>query len=174
MASKISVLHVRHLKILKSVVNNQTKTPACISFNRPSPPSTFKLQSISDASMATADEAARGGFLIFRRCGDIVHPIYWIARKLKRVARSSSTAELLSASDDTNELAYYQTLLAEIMYHHPAESDFDSRSLYDLTTTVPPSTSHLSRSTKWTWNQLDSCFCHQESGKLHGFLVTIT
>lgn len=136
MASKISALHVRHLKTLRTLVNNQTKTPACVAYHHPSKASPFTLQSVSDASMATADESARGGFLIFRRCGDVTHPIYWSARKLKRVARSSSTAELLAASDATNALAYYQILLAEVLYHHQAESDFDSRSLYDLTTTV--------------------------------------
>lgn len=52
------------------------------------------------------------------------------------MARSSSTAELLAASDATNALSYYQTLLSELLYHHIEESDFDSRSLYDLSTTV--------------------------------------
>lgn len=61
------------------------------------------------------------------------------------MARSSSTAELLSASDATNALAYYQTLLSELLYHHDAESDFDSRALYDLSTTVHEPTEPLNK-----------------------------
>lgn len=136
MASKVSSLHTRHLKTLKSIVNSQTKTPPQITYNPAPDGAAFSLQALSDASMSTAIEAARGGFIIFRRCGDTVHPIYWSARKLRRVARSSSTAELLAASDATNALAYLQCLLNEVHYHHAAETTVDSRALYDLSTTV--------------------------------------
>lgn len=136
LASKVPNLSVRHMKTLRTIVNMHTKNPQTVMFLHSTANQGFCLQAMSDASMNTSTEAARGGFVIFRRAGDIIHPICWSARKLRRVARSSSTAELLAASDAANMLAYIQILLGELLYHHPAEITFDSRSLFDLATTV--------------------------------------
>lgn len=56
----------------------------------------------------------------------------WSARKLKLVARSSSTTKLLSASDAVSALSYLQHLLDEVLYHRDADATFESRVLYDL------------------------------------------
>lgn len=57
------------------------------------------LNVISDAAMAPAnEEKGRSGYLIFRRQGDVTHAIHWRFRKLRRVARSSTTAEILSTA----------------------------------------------------------------------------
>lgn len=136
LASKVPALQFRHMKTLKTAVNQHTKSQQKVTFLAVPDGSTFGLQGISDASMATTSEAARGGLMILRRAGDVVHPISWSARKLKRVARSSSTAELLAASDVVNVLAYIQLLLGELLYHHQAEMTFDSRALFNLSTSV--------------------------------------
>lgn len=111
LATKVSALCIRHLKTLKTVVHVNTKVPQKVFFRRTPPNTTFTLHALSDASMSTSTDAARSSFLFFRRNGDVVHPICWNARKLRRVALSSSTAELLAASDATNMLAYLQSLL---------------------------------------------------------------
>lgn len=145
LASKISALHTRHLKTLKTVVNVQLKNTSPITFQPSGHGGPFSLQALSDASMATSTDAARGGFIIFRRSGDVVHLLFWSARKLKRVARPSSTAELLAAPDATNTLAYLQHLLEELLYHHEANATFDSRALFDLSTTVHEPTEPLNK-----------------------------
>lgn len=136
MARKVSALRIRHLKRLETIVNNHLKSPQTVVFNHSTTSSRFSLHAISDASMGTSNDAARGGFVIFRRNVDTVHPICWNAHKLRRVSRSSSTAELLAASYNANMPAYIQSLLKELLYRHPVELTVDSRALFDLSTTV--------------------------------------
>lgn len=40
-----------------------------------------------------------GAYLVYRSSGNTIQPIYWCARKLKRVESNNGTAELLAASD---------------------------------------------------------------------------
>lgn len=145
MANKVPSLCVRHLKTLKTKVNAHLKIPSTVIFRHPQSNQDFTLHAVSDAAISTASESARRGFIIFRRSGDVTHPIMWSARKLKRVARSSITAELLSASDAVSALAYIQHLLDEVLYHHDADATFDSRALYDLGTTVHEPTEPLNK-----------------------------
>lgn len=69
-----------------------------------------------------------------RRNGDICHPLHWCMRKLRRVARSRSTAELSAASDASSSLINFQHLLLEITYRHNASMIMDSRALVNLAT----------------------------------------
>lgn len=67
---------------------------------RKKPSKPFVLVIISDgASAAAHDVKGRGGFIILRRLGNIVHPIQWSARRLRHVSRSSDTDEILDAAD---------------------------------------------------------------------------
>lgn len=86
------------------------------------------MEASSDVEMSTLSEG--GGcleFVIVRRLGDLVHPIHWSARNLRRVARSISTAELLAVSDASNSLVYLKELLSEISYRPDATLFVDSR-----------------------------------------------
>jgi len=86
--------------------------------------------------MGSKKEAvARSGYIIFRRCNDIVHPIYWNSRRLRRVARSSATAEILSAADATDRALYLARLCKEICYAHSVSQVTDSRGLFELVAT---------------------------------------
>lgn len=50
----------------------------------------FFFEFYSDSAIETKkDSAARGGFIIFHRSVEIVHPISQLSRKIRRVARSS-------------------------------------------------------------------------------------
>lgn len=56
----------------------------------------FHIDVYSDGAVGTKkDDAARGGVISFRRNGDIVHPLFWLSCRLRRVARSCATAEIL-------------------------------------------------------------------------------
>lgn len=76
------------------------------------------------------------GLIIFRRFGNIVHPIQWCARKLRRVACSSSTAEVLAAAKSMSDGLYIQTLISELNLDPRAELTIDSTSLLALSTSI--------------------------------------
>lgn len=136
MASKVGNLQTHHLKDLKALVKFDKKNVPTLTFVSPNT-GTFSLEATSDAAMSKASEGGgRGAFVIVRRSGDVIHPIYWSARKLRRMARSSSTAELLAASDAANALVYLKELLSEITYRPDAALLVDSRSLMNLATSV--------------------------------------
>lgn len=133
MATKTSKLMAHHLKYLIALVKVNKKHTPTLLFNTVKKPGDFSLEVYSDAAMSNKnDNDGRFGFIIFRRHGDFVHPIYWNARKLRRVARSSITAEILAAADDVCMILYLQKLLSEITYHHCAELVVDSRSTFKL------------------------------------------
>lgn len=87
--------------------------------------------------MSKATECgARGAFLITRCHSDITHPIYCSARKLRRVAWSSSTAELLAASDAESALTYLRVLILELTYNHECTMIVESWALLHLSTPI--------------------------------------
>ena len=146
MASKVNRLESHHLKDLRALLKWDKRTTPTICYNTPSQSGTFILEAISDASMSSiSEEGGRGAYLIYRRCNDIVHPLFWNARKLRRVARSSSTAELLAASDAASTLVYLQELIAEINYRPHAEMLVDSRALLNLATSIKEPTERANK-----------------------------
>lgn len=138
MATKVNELQTHHLKDLCALLRfDKKQTPTLRFASPPEKGQQFSLEAISDASMAKASEGgARGAYVIMRRLGDVTHPIHWSAKKLRRVARSSSTAELLAASDAVSSLTYLQALLSELTYHHKGYMFVDSRALANLATTI--------------------------------------
>lgn len=137
MATKVSDLHTDHIRLLQSHMKSDKASAPSLLFNHPPNQGDFSLEAISDASMSSASEGGgRGACVVVRRSGDIIHPIFWSSRKLRRVARSSSTAELLAASDAVSRLIYLQALVAEISYHHTARLVVDSRALLNLATSI--------------------------------------
>ena len=63
--------------------------------------------------------------------------ISWQSKRIKRVAKSSLTAETLASSEGVNSASYISTLFAEIMYGNtdnsklPIEAYVDNKSLID-------------------------------------------
>ena len=109
------------------------------------------------------DNHPRGGYIIFPRNGDNNHPIFWSSRRLRRIARSSTTAEILSATDGLDKAHYLLALVSEMYMHSPLECETDSNSLYKigLTNKEPEESS----------NQIDLACLREmfENGKLHRF-----
>ena len=137
MASKTNKLETHHLKDLKAFLKWDKRHVPTLLYNSPNTSGNYILEAISDASMSSTSEGGgRGAYLIYRRHNDTIHPLYWSARKLRRVARSSSTAELLAASDAASNLVYIQELLAEMCYRPHAEMLMDSRALLNLSTSI--------------------------------------
>jgi len=141
MASKTSALQVHHLRDIMAVVTHSRRTIPQLLFSSefdPSRPS--ELVAFSDAALCgKKEEGGRAGFIIVRMQGDIIHPISWSARKLKRVARSSSTAELLGAADAVSHLLYLSSVIKEIIgaRHSPSTRlVIDSHCLYRLCSTT--------------------------------------
>lgn len=137
MAAKTSSLQTHHVKDLRSLARADKRNPRMLTFRPPKQSTQFELEVLSDASMAPFNEGGGcGGYIVFRRNGDIIHPIIWSARKLRRVARSSSTAELLAASNATSAAVYLQELLGEISYRPKVCVLVDSRALMNLATSI--------------------------------------
>ena len=145
MATKINSLRMSHLKDLRALVRVVRKSNPTLLFNRPISNAPFHLDVLTDAAMSNKNSTgARGGLLIFRRSGDVVHPIHWQSRKLRRVARSSSTAEIIAAADGTDFALHLQNLIAEftgyldaeLPINPPFELRIDSRCLFNLITTI--------------------------------------
>lgn len=135
MAKKTSALRPHHLKDLRYILRVIKRDPPSQFFNTPSSHNPYTLEVVSDASKSPiAEGGAHGGYFILRRRGGLIHSIIWSARKLRRVARSSSTEELLPASYATSTLVYLQELFAEISYRPKAAMLFDSHALHNLAT----------------------------------------
>lgn len=144
LATNIKELRKHHLKELQSVVKAIKKTTPEIAFLAPAADATFKLDVYSDAAMPRkTDNGAKGGVLIVRRAGDVIHPIYWQSLKLRMVARSSTTAELIAAADGLEFALHLRHILIELeispttvdlFVKAPLELTVDSRSLFSLVT----------------------------------------
>lgn len=118
MVTKTKKLLLYHLKDLEALIKYGKETSPHIYF-KSSTQGKFSIEVNSDASMATkSGDKAREGFIVFRRNENIVHPIYWCSRHLRRVARSSATAETLASADAVDFGLYLQALLNEISYSH--------------------------------------------------------
>eukprot|EP00171_Calliarthron_tuberculosum_P001417 IDg1417t1 len=137
MATKTGRLQLHHLKDLAAIVRYTKRSIPTLLF-KPSPTNErFFLEVYSDAAMGGKKEnGGRGGFIVFRRSGTIVHPIYWSARKLRRVARSSTTAEILAAADAVSMALYLQEVQAELTYRPGVELTVDSHSVFNLSTST--------------------------------------
>lgn len=128
-SSKMSAgLEQHHLKDLLALVKSDKQNVPTILFRSPYESVRFDMADMSDASMSpTSEGGRRGAYILYRRCGDVIHPIFWSARKLRRIARSSMTAELLAASDAFSTLRYLQKLHAELTYRPNAGMFVESR-----------------------------------------------
>ena len=109
------------------------------------------------------DDHGRGGYIIFRRNGDITHPIFWLSRKLRRVARSSTTAEILSAADALDKAHYLRTLVSEFYKNSHLHCGTDSNFLFKLIPTY--------KEPEESSNKIDLASMREmfENGKLYRF-----
>lgn len=139
-ATKLSDLYNHHLRSLAAILKRLKTQGATLHYiSPPTANAAFTLDIISDGAMAGAgpsDTKGREGYIIFRRYGDIVHPIQWCARRLRRVARSSATVEILAAADAMSNGLYLQHLLRGMHVIHPTELTVDSTSLQSLSTSI--------------------------------------
>lgn len=113
-ATKCADLRLHHLRSRNLTIRSIRKSPCEITFLR-SKEQGFKLEAMSDGSMRTTDDKTnvREGIILFRRCGEVVHTIEWTSRLAKRVARSTSTAELFAAGEAVNKITYFKHLVEQ-------------------------------------------------------------
>lgn len=138
MATKVPALKAHHLKDLSSLVSYAISNAPVLVFKSTnlSTDDSFKIEVYSKASMGSKkDNFPRGGYIVFRRFGDIVHPIFWNSRKLRRSARSSATAEILAAADAVDKSYYIAKLAEEVHCRQNVHLGTDSRCLFQLIAT---------------------------------------
>lgn len=100
--------------------------------------SKYKLVVYSDASYANLPDgvSSAGGFVIFLvgECGKCC-PLYWEAKKIRRVVKSTLAAETLAAAEAVDMAYYLGNMLSQILYDEerkfPVELYVDNHSLYD-------------------------------------------
>lgn len=99
-ATKCANLRLHHLKALYAALNTMKGYAVTLTILPPKAVK-FQLEAMYGASMKTVESQSnvRQGFVIFRRRGKAVHSTSWTTRRARRVARSTSTAELLAAAD---------------------------------------------------------------------------
>lgn len=90
-ATKLSDLRTHHVRALASRLKCLKVQPAELYFRSPPTshhaPTPFILDIITDSAMANkGDSKGREGYIIFRRLGDIFHPIQWSARRFCLIA----------------------------------------------------------------------------------------
>lgn len=140
-ATKLPDLKLHQLRALASTVTGLKQQGTELKFlspaSAPSVNAPFVLDCISDGTTASGtDIRGREGHIMFSRSGAIAHPILWSARKLRRVSRSSSTAEtppLTRAPTRCTCTPFSKTSSAR---RPPAEQTVDSSSLHSLSTSI--------------------------------------
>lgn len=85
---------------------------------------------------ASGETRGRGGRIIFRPLGNLIHPIHRSSRLLRRVSRSSSTTEILAAADATSNEPYIKAILSGLNIHLDLQFPVDSATLASLSTFV--------------------------------------
>jgi len=134
-ASKTSQLYTHHQNQLNAVLRSKEVKPQLTFLS--SNDERYHLEAFCDATTAPKGESkGRMGILIVRRCRSTIHPLLWRAKKLHRVSRSSTTAEILAGADATSCLMFMRHLVGELMAPPLTELTTDSRSLYHLSTTT--------------------------------------
>ena len=159
---KTNKLQFHHLNDLEARVRRWNQYKPFLHFPTTCIDSSFDVEVYTDASMwSKKDPYARGGYVVYRRSGDVVHPIHWHSRKLKSVARSSSTAEILAAADAYDIGQYICNILEEVKYKHRLHLVSDSRSVYSLTSSTKEPEERI--------NKVDLVAMHDafEDGSLH-------
>lgn len=136
-ATKCSGLRLHHLGPLNATLRAIKKCPCVITY-QPSATLPFQLEAMADASMQTQNKKVnvRGGIIIFRRSGRVIHPIAWLYRLARRVARSTSTAELHAAADAVDRVAYLKHQLEDTAERQRTGLALDSRSAVCLRSTI--------------------------------------
>ena len=106
---------------------------------RPMNQSSLMISTFSDASFANLDNgASQLGYLVFIHDDlGISVPIAWASKKLKRVARSTLTAETLAAVEAIDRAHVIKKIVEEMLHTilPPVNVYIDSKSLYETATT---------------------------------------
>ena len=136
-ATKSGNLQLHHLRALDAALQSLKTTAALVNFQPPQA-QPFHLEAMSDASMhQLADKTnVREGIIIFRRSGTIVHAISWMSRLARRVARSTSTAELLAAADAVDMVTHLKHVLEEFSGPQTTTLTVDSKCVFHLCSTL--------------------------------------
>lgn len=98
--SKLIKPRCHHLHALDTTLKHFKTNPAALQCLAPiqNTENTFSPYIFSDGAKATAGEVRRrSGHIIFRHVGQVLHPIQWSHRKLRRESRINATSEVLSA-----------------------------------------------------------------------------
>lgn len=135
-----------HFKDLRAHVKYALSIASPLRFDPLPSRAQFTVDIYSGASMDNkGDNHGRGRHVIFCWCGEVVHPISWFSHKLRRMACSTSTAEILVSSNAMDKGIYISKLLSRLLYDHRVNFNFDSRLLINLTTSIKEPTEALKK-----------------------------
>lgn len=131
-ATNISDLRTHHSRSLVATVKRLKSQPSklCFISSSENDSRSFILDVITDGTIVAAGETkGQVGHIIFCPLVNIVHPIHWLSRQLRRVLRSSSKAEILPTADAMSNGLYIEAILNNINICHEIRLTMDSNAL---------------------------------------------
>lgn len=110
--SNLRLIYIGALQTTLKTIKNYALTGTYL----PSVGKAFNPETVSYASMRESQSKpnVREGILVFRRCAESLHIISWTSQFARRVARSTSTADLLATAHAVYKITYFRYLLEEV------------------------------------------------------------
>ena len=138
-SSSISSATMKDIHTANKAIKYLKNNPVSIQFPRLDLSNIF-LEAYADAAFGNLPSgSSQGGYLIFVTDGKRHVPVSWSSHKLKRVARSTLTAETIALNDAIDMAIYFSTMLTEVLNHKQKMKIIcytDSNSLYEAAHTT--------------------------------------
>ena len=116
-SSKACNATLRDIQDMNKVVRYLKTNPVVLRFPPFSGFSELILEVYCDAAYGNlAGGASQGGYVILVSDGVVRTPVSWSSHKLKRVSRSTLTAETLALADAIDAAIYISALMSEVIY----------------------------------------------------------
>lgn len=136
LASNIKNCDENDIKLANKVLKQLKNKAVSLKYENLAPENDLKLVVYSDASLGNlSDGSSQCGNLIFLKGRDRCNLIAWQSKKIRRIARSSLTAETLALSEALDYSVYINNMYSEILFNNKKrfkiEVKTDNKSLVD-------------------------------------------
>ena len=137
MSTIINSATERDIVKLNKVIKDIKSSPITVWFPKLSLDLGLELHVYTDAAYANLhDGASQGGYIVFLTDGIRSSPLDWLSHRLKRVARSTLTAEVQALLDGVDAAIYYSDMIFQVTGIRPQITCYsDNNSLVECSKT---------------------------------------